>query len=127
MPTADALILCAPLTDEKQRIIDGRRLALLKDGALVVNVGRGELLDTDALVRELERGRLRAALDVTDPEPLPREHPLWHLPGVLITPHTAAFTDAFSAESIRFLRRQPHSYARGEAIENVVLTAEKSP
>jgi phosphoglycerate dehydrogenase-like enzyme len=123
LPTVDVVILCAPLTDETRGILDSPTLALLKDDALVVNVGRGELLHTDALVRELQRGRLRAALDVTAPEPLPADHPLWRLPGVLITPHTGAFTDAFPADSMRFLDRQLRRYALGEALENVVMTA----
>lgn len=123
LPTADAVVLCAPLTEETRGMIGPWELALLKDGALVVNVARGELVDTDALVREVRAGRLRAALDVTDPEPLPAGHPLWSLPGVVVTPHTGAFTDAFRPMTLDFLGRQLRSYARGGELENVVMTA----
>lgn len=123
LPTADAVILCAPRTAETQGLLGPTELALLKDGALLVNVARGELVDTGALTREVSTGRLRAALDVTDPEPLPPGHPLWKLPGALITPHVAAFTDAFPQMTEEFIVRQLHRFARGEALENVVLTA----
>lgn len=85
------LVLAAALTPATRRLLDRRRLALLPDGALVVNIGRGALVDLDALTREVARGRLRCALDVTDPEePLPRTHPLRRLPGALVTPHVGA-------------------------------------
>ncbi|MET7434416.1 2-hydroxyacid dehydrogenase [Streptomyces flaveolus] len=122
LPTADAVVLCAPLTEQTRGIFDADALALLKDGALLVNAARGELVDTDALVQEVRKGRLRVALDVTDPEPLPPGHPLWHLPGALITPHVAAFTDAFPTMTEDFLRRQLRRYARGEELHNVVVT-----
>ncbi|MFB7504634.1 MULTISPECIES: 2-hydroxyacid dehydrogenase [Streptomyces] len=122
LPTADAVVLCAPLTDRTRGMFDAAALAKLKDGALLVNIARGELLDTHAVVREVRAGRLRVALDVTDPEPLPPGHPLWNLPGALITPHVAAFTDAFSTMTVDFLRRQLHRYERGEELHNVMLT-----
>ncbi|GGM23021.1 dehydrogenase [Streptomyces fumigatiscleroticus] len=122
LPTADAVVVCAPLTDQTRGMFGAEALALLKDGAMLVNVARGELVDTRALVRRVRAGRLRVALDVTDPEPLPSGHPLWHLPGVLITPHVAAFTDSFGTMSADFLRRQLNRYRRGEDLENVVLT-----
>ncbi|WLW58142.1 NAD(P)-dependent oxidoreductase [Streptomyces sp. YU58] len=122
LPTVDAAVLCAPLTDLTRGMFGAEELALLKDGALLVNVARGELVDTRALVREVRSGRLRAALDVTDPEPLPSAHPLWNLPGALITPHVAAFTDAFHPATVDFLRRQLNRYARGEEPHNIVLT-----
>jgi phosphoglycerate dehydrogenase-like enzyme len=81
LPRAQILIVVTPLTDATRRLVDARALALLPDGALVVNVGRGAVVDTDALVAELRAGRLRAALDVVDPEPLPADHPLWTTPG----------------------------------------------
>ncbi|GGS53261.1 NAD(P)-dependent oxidoreductase [Streptomyces griseoviridis] len=126
LPTVDALVLCAPLTEWTRGMFDADALALLKDGALLVNVARGELVDTGAVVREVRSGRLRVALDVTDPEPLPAGHPLWDLPGALITPHVAAFTDAFPSMSADFLRGQLHRYARGEEPDNVVLTTSGS-
>jgi phosphoglycerate dehydrogenase-like enzyme len=119
LPTVDAVVLCAPLTDETNGIFGAANLALLRDGARLVNVGRGELVDTDALVRELERGRLRAALDVTAPEPLPADHALWQLPGVLVTPHAGAFTDRFRSASRGFVRSQLGRYVQGEALENI--------
>ena len=86
----DALVLALALTPETERVVDADMLAALPQDAVLVNVARGEHVDTDALVTALRDGRLRAAgLDVTDPEPLPDGHPLWDLPGVLITPHTA--------------------------------------
>lgn len=127
LPTADAVVLCAPLTEATRGMFGAAQLALLKDGALLVNVARGELLDTAAAVREVRGGRLRLALDVTDPEPLPEGHPLWDLPGVLITPHVAAFTDAFPQLSVDFLRRQLHRFARGAELDNVVHTAPWAP
>lgn len=126
LPTADAVVLCAPLTEETRGMFDADALALLKRGCLVVNVARGELVDTEAMVRAVRDERIRVALDVTDPEPLPAGHPLWSLPGVLITPHVAAFTDAFPGMSMDFLRRQLHRYARGEALHNVVHTASRT-
>jgi phosphoglycerate dehydrogenase-like enzyme len=124
LPTVDAVILCAPLTDETRGIFGATYFALLKDGAVLVNVGRGELVQTDALISELGRGRLRAALDVTMPEPLPQDHLLWRLPGVLVTPHTGAFTDGFHAASRDFVRHQLDRYVTGETLANVALKKE---
>ncbi|MEU5088353.1 NAD(P)-dependent oxidoreductase [Streptomyces sp. NPDC021356] len=123
LPTADAVVLCAPLTEATRGMFGAAEPARLKDGAFLVNVARGELLDTAAAVREVRGGRLRVVLDVTDPEPLPAGHPLWDLPGALVTPHVAAFTDAFPQMSVDFLRRQPHRFARGAELDNVVHTA----
>ncbi|MFJ5035789.1 NAD(P)-dependent oxidoreductase [Streptomyces sp. NPDC088560] len=122
LPTVEAVVLCAPLTDQTRGMFNAEMLALLKDGAMLVNIARGELVDTRAVVRKVRAGRLRVALDVTDPEPLPPGHPLWRLPGALITPHAAAFTDAFSPMTADFLRRQLYRYERGEELDNVVLT-----
>ena len=90
----DVLVVIVPLTDATRGLVDAEVLARLPDGALVVNVARGPVVDTDALVAECATGRLRAALDVTDPEPLPQGHPLWTTPGVLITPHVGGATEA---------------------------------
>lgn len=88
LPRADILALSLPATPQTYHIIDERRLSLMKDDAVLVNVGRGTAIDTDALVKTLESGKLLgAALDVTDPEPLPPEHPLWKTRGAHITPH----------------------------------------
>lgn len=122
LPAMNAVVLCAPATERTRAMFDARTLALLPDGAIVVNVGRGELVDTDALTSEVASGRLLTALDVTDPEPLPAGHPLWQLPDALLTPHVGAFTDAFEAASREFLRRQLRRYAEGTPLENTVLT-----
>ena len=101
--------------------MDDAFLAALPDGALVVNVGRGPLIDTDALVDHVRRGRIRAALDVTDPEPLPEGHPLWGLPGVLVSPHVGGASSAMRPRVARLIRRQIEHLARGEEPENVVI------
>ena len=88
-PNADVVILIVPATAETTRLVDAAFLAAMPDGALLVNAARGVVVDTDALVAELASGRLRAALDVTDPEPLPPDHPLWTAPNLLLTPHLA--------------------------------------
>jgi phosphoglycerate dehydrogenase-like enzyme len=93
----------------------------MKDGALLVNVARGAVVDTEALLAEVQSGRLQAALDVTDPEPLPREHPLWTAPGVLISPHAGAFTTAFVPQVKRMLTMQLSRLARGQVLHNAVL------
>ncbi|HVT69772.1 MAG TPA: 2-hydroxyacid dehydrogenase [Trebonia sp.] len=120
LPAADIVVLLTPLTAETRGLLDARRLALLPDGALVVNVGRGQVLDTGAMVAEAASGRLRAALDVTDPEPLPAGHPLWKCPGVIITPHVAGGADAFYPRAADFVVRQVRSFAAGEPLRNVV-------
>ena len=121
LPSADVVVLLAPLTEETRGLLDARRLALLPDGALVVNVGRGPVLDTGAMVAEANSGRLRAALDVTDPEPLPADHPLWDCPGVIITPHVAGGAAAFYPQAARFVGQQVHRFVAGEPLRNVVI------
>ncbi|WP_037572589.1 2-hydroxyacid dehydrogenase [Phaeacidiphilus oryzae] len=114
LPDADLVILVLPLTDQSRGLVDAEFLAAMKDGALLVNVARGPIVDTKALLAELESGRLRAALDVTDPEPLPAGHPLWQAPGVLITPHVGGPSSAFLPRALRLLRRQVLCYQAGE-------------
>jgi len=121
LPGADVVVLVTPLTAETEGLLDSRRLALLPDGALVVNVGRGPVLDTDAMTAEAAAGRLRAALDVTDPEPLPSDHPLWGCPGVIITPHVAGGASAFYPLAARFAAEQIRRFAAGEPLRNVVV------
>ncbi len=104
-------------------MVDARFLARMKDGALLVNAARGSLVVTGALTEELRRGRLRAAVDVTDPEPLPPGHPWWDLPNVLITPHVAASTSALETRMLAFLRDQAGRFIRGEGLANVVAGA----
>lgn len=118
---AEIVVLTLPGGDQTRHIVGERELSLLPDGALVVNVGRGPLIDTDALVDHVRRGRLRAALDVTDPEPLPPEHPLWTLPGVVISPHVGGASTAMRPRIARLVRTQIERMLAGEPPLNVVL------
>lgn len=120
LPRADAVVLLLPLTPETRGVVDREFLAQMKDGALLLNAGRGALVDTDALLEALRAGRVRAALDVTDPEPLPADHPLWRAPGVLLTPHVAGLSEGFAQRAARFLAEQVGRYLRGEPLLNVV-------
>ncbi|KAB1977976.1 2-hydroxyacid dehydrogenase [Streptomyces triticiradicis] len=120
LPRADAVVLTLPLTEETRGLVDAGFLAGLGDGAVVVNVGRGAVVDTSALLAELRAGRLVAALDVTDPEPLPPGHALWTAPNTLISPHVAATTSAFRPRALALVRSQLARYAAGEPPENVV-------
>ncbi|MDO5501211.1 MAG: 2-hydroxyacid dehydrogenase [Propionibacteriaceae bacterium] len=120
LPRADIVLIACPLTDETAGLFDARRLALLPDEAVVVNVARGPIVDTDALLAETSTGRLRAALDVTDPEPLPADHPLWHSPGVLIAPHTGGPATSFWPRTNALIARQLAHWAAGEPLENRV-------
>ncbi|MFC3575414.1 2-hydroxyacid dehydrogenase [Streptomyces yaanensis] len=122
LPDADVVVLVTPLTDDTKGLVNADFLARMKDGALLVNVARGGVVDTKALLAELETGRIRAALDVTDPEPLPKGHPLWHAPGVLISPHVGGPTAAFWPRAKRLLSAQLNRFALGEPMENVILT-----
>jgi phosphoglycerate dehydrogenase-like enzyme len=123
LPQADVVILIVPATAQTRQMVDAEFLARMKDGALLVNVARGVIVDTDALLAETASGRLRAALDVTDPEPLPGDHPLWTVPNVLITPHVGGASTAFLPRALRLVRDQLRRYAAGEPLENVI-TAE---
>ncbi|MGB4272848.1 MAG: NAD(P)-dependent oxidoreductase, partial [Propionicimonas sp.] len=101
-------------------MIGAAELAALPDGALLVNVSRGKVVDTDALVEATRKGRIRAALDVTEPEPLPSDHPLWHAPGVFISPHVGGQSTAFYPRMHRMVREQLARFAAGAPLENVV-------
>ncbi len=117
---ADVVILVVPLDHSTYRLVDADLLARMKDGALVVNLARGKVVDTDALLAELTSGRLRAALDVTDPEPLPAGHPLWHAPNVLITAHQGGNTDATGPRVAAVVRRLLEDLLAGREPRNVV-------
>ncbi|MET8783386.1 2-hydroxyacid dehydrogenase [Streptomyces sp. NPDC004589] len=121
LPEADVVVIVTPLTEETKGMVDAGFLARMKDGALLVNMARGAVVDTGALLAEAETGRLMAALDVTDPEPLPKGHPLWHAPGVLISPHVGGPTSAFRPRVKRLLGLQLNRFAQGEPLQNVVL------
>ncbi|MCF3964346.1 2-hydroxyacid dehydrogenase [Streptomyces fuscigenes] len=124
LPDADVVILSTPLTDGTRGLVGADFLSRMKDGALLVNVARGAVVDTDALLQEVAGGRLTAALDVTDPEPLPAAHPLWRTPGVLVSPHVGGSTSAFEPRAKRLLSTQLTRFAGGEALQNVVMTTE---
>ncbi|HYI20870.1 MAG TPA: NAD(P)-dependent oxidoreductase [Solirubrobacteraceae bacterium] len=124
LPGADVLVVLAPLTAATRGLIGADELAALPDGALVANAGRGPVVITDALVAELERGRLRAALDVTDPEPLPAGHPLWDL-ALAITPHDAGDTPDADRRAFVLAGEQLARHARGEPLRNVVRAASR--
>jgi phosphoglycerate dehydrogenase-like enzyme len=120
LPRADVVILLVPVTPDTVGLADARFLGLMRDGALLVNAARGSIVDTAALLAELQSGRLRAALDVTDPEPLPAGHPLWSAPGLLLTPHVAGATAQTIPRAMVIVRDQLARYAAGEPLRNVI-------
>lgn len=124
--TVDVVVLAVPLTEETRRLVDAEFLAAMPDGALLVNVARGAVVDTPALVREVAAGRLRAALDVIDPEPLPPDHPLWHAPGVLISPHVGGNSTAFEPRARQLVVEQLTRYATGQPLEHIVVQSPSS-
>jgi phosphoglycerate dehydrogenase-like enzyme len=123
LPRAEIVILILPATAETQGLIDHPQLALLPQGALVVNAARGPVVNTDALVEALRAGRIRAALDVTDPEPLPEGHPLWSCPNFLLTPHIGASSPQFAPNALRTAAGELRRYMAGEPLRNVVQAA----
>lgn len=120
LPNLDVVILCMPLNSESRGLFDARKLALMKEGALLVNVARGLIVDTDALIAALNSGRILAALDVTEPEPLPKDHPLWSTKGLLISPHVGGESTAFEPRIRRLLEEQLQRLAAGEPLKNIV-------
>ncbi|NUS52882.1 MAG: 2-hydroxyacid dehydrogenase [Nocardioidaceae bacterium] len=120
LPLADVVVLIVPGTSETRGMVDAGFLDRMKDGALLVNVARGPVVVTDDLVQALHAGKVRAALDVTDPEPLPAGHPLWSAPGVLVTPHVGGATPAMWPRAYRLVREQLERVARGEELVNVM-------
>ncbi|WP_338073548.1 2-hydroxyacid dehydrogenase [Kineococcus siccus] len=127
LPRHDLVVLACPLTDATRGLVDAAFLAAMPDGALLVNVARGPVVVTDDLVAELAAGRLRAALDVTDPEPLPPGHPLWSAPGVLVTPHVGGNTSAFRPRAVALLREQLGRLVAGDPPLNVVRAGTRGP
>ena len=122
LPHQDVVVVVVPLTEATTGLVDRDFLAAMKPGALLVNVARGKVVDTGALLEAVQAGRVRAALDVTDPEPLPADHPLWRAPGVLVTPHVGGATDAFAPRAARLLREQLSAFVGGRPPVNVVHT-----
>jgi phosphoglycerate dehydrogenase-like enzyme len=120
LPHADVVVLLVPVTPETAGLVDARFLAAMQDGALLVNASRGVVVDTGALVAELTSGRLRAALDVTEPEPLPEGHPLWTAPGLLLTPHVAGAVPDTNERAAAAVTDQLARVLAGEPLVNVV-------
>jgi phosphoglycerate dehydrogenase-like enzyme len=121
LPRADAVVVLTPLTDSTRGLISAAELAAMKDGAVLVNAGRGPVVDTRALLAEVTTGRLKAVLDVTDPEPLPADHQLWRARGVLaITPHIAGDSALGYARAAQLAGEQLARWCRGEQLHNVV-------
>ena len=121
LPTADVVIVALPHTPETEQLIDAEFLSTMTDGSLLVNVGRGPIVDTDALLPELQAGRLLAALDVTDPEPLPADHALWSAPNCIITPHMAGDTGQFISLVSELAVNQVIAFAHGEELANRII------
>jgi phosphoglycerate dehydrogenase-like enzyme len=121
LPVADVVVLIVPQTSETKGLIGAEELQLMKQGALLVNAARGPVVVTDALMAVLHAGRIRAAIDVTDPEPLPKDHPLWKAPNLLITPHVAGSSPRFLERPMRFAADQVERYIKGEPLKNVAV------
>ena len=120
LPTADVVVILVPATEETRRLVNAEFLKTMKDGALLVNAARGVIVDTDALLAELASGRLKAALDVTDPEPLPDGHPLWSAPGLLLTPHVGGAVRGSRERAYRVVADQLARLASGQPLLNVI-------
>lgn len=120
LPSADAVVLLVPLSEATERLVDSNFLARMKPGAILINAARGRLVDTEALIQALRQGNLYAAIDVTDPEPLPSGHPLWQAPNLLITPHVAGAVASWKARAYRFTREQLLRYVSGQPLLNRV-------
>jgi phosphoglycerate dehydrogenase-like enzyme len=120
LPASEIVIVAVPYSPDTHHLVDKEFLGAMPDGALLVNVSRGAVVETPALLDELRSGRLRASLDVTDPEPLPPDHELWHAPNVLISPHVGGDTTAFLPRASRLLQRQLDAFAAGRPLDNVV-------
>lgn len=121
LPLHDIAVVSVPLSEQTRQLVDAKFLAAMPDEALLVNVARGAVADTDALLAEASSGRLRAAVDVTDPEPLPADHPLWTTPGVLITPHVGGASSAMFPRMVRLVQQQIGLMLEGKEPVNVVL------
>ncbi len=120
LPTFDVIILIVPLNDQTRHFMNAQRLSAMKDGASLINVARGAIIDTDALVAELNSGRISCALDVTDPEPLPAGHPVWNTPNTIITPHVGGDSKAFEPRGRALVEAQLARFAAGQPLINVV-------
>ncbi len=120
LPAADIVVLAVPLNAKTTGLVDDSFLSQMREGSLLVNVARGGVVDTEALMRHAQQGRIRAAMDVTDPEPLPPEHPLWRIPGVLISPHVGGDTSAFLPRARALVEQQINRWRSGEPLAHIV-------
>jgi phosphoglycerate dehydrogenase-like enzyme len=120
LPAADVVIILVPVTDETRQLVNKDFLRAMKDGALLVNAARGVIVDTGALLEALTSGRIRAALDVTEPEPLPEGHPLWQAPGLLLTPHVGGAIYESRDRAYQVVSEQLARLAVGEPLRNVI-------
>jgi len=123
LPKLDVIVLILPLTAESKNFMNAARIKKMKDGATLVNVARGAIVDTDALVAELHTGRITAGLDVTDPEPLPAGHPLWSAPNVIISPHVGGDSGAFQPRARELVQEQLARMAKNEPLVNQITGA----
>lgn len=123
LPKADIVVLILPLTPDSRGLIGRRQLGLMRQGAILVNAARGPIVQTDALVEALNAGRIRAALDVTDPEPLPDGHPLWRCPNLLLTPHVAGSSPQFAPRALKTAEGELRRHMAGEPLHNAVQLA----
>lgn len=123
LPKADIVVAIVPLTEETRNLIGVDEIGLMKKGALLINAARGPVVDTNALVEALHTNRIQAVLDVTDPEPLPSNHPLWSAPNCMITPHVAGSTPEFIHRAFHFGSAQVRRFIAGQPLENVVSEA----
>ena len=121
LPRADVVMILLPLTTETRGLVDARFLAAMRPRALLMNPARGPIVDTEALTQAVQAGRIRVALDVTDPEPLPDGHPLWSAAGVIITPHVGGAVRKLYDRAWRLIADQVRRYATGEPLRNVVV------
>ncbi len=120
LPQLDIVILILPLTDSSRHMFNSARLASMKDGSLIVNVARGPIIETEALIKELNSRRIYAALDVTDPEPLPQGHPLWSAPNLIVVPHVGGNSEAFEPRGRSLIESQLQLLAAGNPLEHIV-------
>lgn len=123
LPQAQVVILILPSTDDTKGLIGRNQFSLMQQGTLLVNAARGPIVNTDALVEALNSGRIRAAIDVTDPEPLPEGHPLWSCPHLMITPHIGGSSKEFAPRALRVAANEISRYMKGERLHNVVQAA----
>ena len=121
LPEADVVFSCVPRTSESERMLGPKQFDLMKDGVYLINVSRGAIVDTEALVAALRSGRVAGAgLDVTDPEPLPSDHPLWDMPNVVISPHVAGFSDRLGERQRELFRENVARFVTGQPLRHVV-------